>query len=205
MILAVQPWLGGVDAKMTALKYRHLSGFIALTRDRDSGRVYEDEETGEPRIEYVASDFDSGHTLEGVQALAKICYVTGAKEIRPHLPGLQSFVAEDGGERQAKHAAGEDPEFTDPVFAEWLRQLRRVGNRPPATFWSNAHQMGTCRMSSRPEDGVVDSCGAVWGTNNLYLADASVFPSASGVNPMVTVMALSDWISRGVAAQLSEA
>jgi choline dehydrogenase-like flavoprotein len=36
----------------------------------------------------------------------------------------------------------------------------------------------------------------------LYVADASVFPSASGVNPMITVMAISDWISRGIVDEL---
>ena len=46
---------------------------------------------------------------------------------------------------------------------------------------------------------MVDERGKVWGVEGLYVADASVFPSASGVNPMVTNMAISDWISRGVA------
>lgn len=36
----------------------------------------------------------------------------------------------------------------------------------------------------------------------MYVSDASVFPSASGVNPMVTNMAISDWISRGIGKEL---
>jgi len=44
--------------------------------------------------------------------------------------------------------------------------------------------------------------GRVWGTEGLYVADASVFPSASGVNPMVTTMGIADWISWGVAEEL---
>ena len=44
--------------------------------------------------------------------------------------------------------------------------------------------------------GVVDMRGKVWDTEGLYVSDASVFPSASGVNPMITNMAISDWISR---------
>ena len=62
--------------------------------------------------------------------------------------------------------------------------------------------MGTNRMSASASNGVVDPHGAVWGTKNLYVADASVFPSASGVNPMVTNMAISDYISQGVARGL---
>lgn len=59
--------------------------------------------------------------------------------------------------------------------------------------------MGTCRMSATSKSGVVDPRGKVWGVDDgLYVADASVFPSASGVNPMVSVMGLADWISSGV-------
>ncbi|KJZ78994.1 hypothetical protein HIM_01767 [Hirsutella minnesotensis 3608] len=175
MLYTHMPWVSGLDAKLMALKYRHLNGFISLTRDRDSGRVYADPRTGRPRIEYVASDFDRDHTLEGVEALAKVCYVEGATEIRPALQGLEPFVPADGGARQR----------AQPAFG-------------------SAHQMGSCRMSGDAETGVVDGRGKVWGREGLYVADASVFPSASGVNPMVTTMALADWISRGVAAELSK-
>ena len=58
-------------------------------------------------------------------------------------------------------------------------------------------------MSASPKRGVVDPEGRVWGTENLYVADASVFPSASGVNPMVTNMAIADMISRRIAEGLS--
>ena len=58
-------------------------------------------------------------------------------------------------------------------------------------------------MGTSPRNSVVDPKGKVWGVEGLYVADASVFPSASGVNPMITNMAISDWISRGVAKGLS--
>lgn len=58
-------------------------------------------------------------------------------------------------------------------------------------------------MSSHSGAGVVDPKGRVWEKENLYVADASVFPSASGVNPMVTTMAIADFIARGVASELT--
>ena len=64
--------------------------------------------------------------------------------------------------------------------------------------------MGTCRMSATAAKGVVDPDGKVWGTEGLFVSDASVFPSASGVNPMVTNMAISDYISRGIGAGLGD-
>ncbi|KAF7548098.1 hypothetical protein G7046_g8793 [Stylonectria norvegica] len=197
-ILSQMPWTSGLDAKLLLLKYRHLNGFISLTRDRDSGRVYPDPQTGRPRVDYVASEFDREHTLDGVQALAKLCYVTGATEIRPLFPGLEPFIVPHEPGALTNDSGNPDPEFSDPAFAAWLNRLRKVGNKPPASMWSSAHQMGTCRMSATEDAGVVDAKGKVWGTENLYVADASVFPSASGVNPMITLMAIADWISRGV-------
>jgi choline dehydrogenase-like flavoprotein len=37
---------------------------------------------------------------------------------------------------------------------------------------------------------VADPDGKVWGVHGLYVTDASAFPTASGVNPMLTAMAL---------------
>lgn len=163
-----------------------------------------DRRTGTPRIDYTPSDFDREHTLDGVEALTKICYVTGATEIQPHYPGLEPFIkpASQQGEEGADGRVG-DPEFTDKAFATWLKRVRQVGNSAPVAMWTSAHQMGTCRMGKSEEDGVVDERGRVWGREGLYVADASVFPSASGVNPMITVLAIADWISRGIVKDLS--
>jgi choline dehydrogenase-like flavoprotein len=58
-------------------------------------------------------------------------------------------------------------------------------------------------MSSTEDNGVVDSMGKVWGKQGLYVADSSVLPSASGVNPMITTLALADWISRGLVKEMA--
>jgi hypothetical protein len=52
----------------------------------------------------------------------------------------------------------------------------------------SAHQMGTCRMGRDARSAVCDERGEVFGAKGLYVADASLFPMSSGVNPMVTVM-----------------
>jgi choline dehydrogenase-like flavoprotein len=138
--------------------------------------------------------------MEGLVALAKICYVTGAIEIHATIQGLKPFIRDPDEIVTAEEK--EDPGITNPRFREWLEELRRIGNKPPTGTFACAHQMGSNRMSVRPQDGVVDPKGKVWGTENLYVSDASIFPSASGVNPMVTNMAISDWISRGISKEL---
>lgn len=52
-----------------------------------------------------------------------------------------------------------------------------------------AHACGTCRMAPSAESGVVNPNGQVFGVENLYIADASIFPTSSGVNPSLTVAA----------------
>jgi len=52
------------------------------------------------------------------------------------------------------------------------------------------HHMGTTRMSSDPRSGVVDADCRVHGIDNLYVASASVFPTAGFANPTLTILAL---------------
>ncbi len=53
------------------------------------------------------------------------------------------------------------------------------------------HQMGTTRMADSADRGVVDYNGLAYGTANLYLAGASVFPTGSCANPTFMIVALS--------------
>jgi long-chain-alcohol oxidase len=62
--------------------------------------------------------------------------------------------------------------------------------------------MGSCRMGADRRHSVVDCRGESWDAEGLWIADASVFPTASGVNPMVTVEALSLCIAETLASEL---
>ncbi|KAI0128933.1 GMC oxidoreductase [Xylariales sp. AK1849] len=193
--LSTMPWYSGLEYKLNALKFRNMNGYISLARDRDTGRVYPDPISGAPRVDYTASAFDRAHILTGVVALAKLCYVEGAREIFAFLPGTRPFVRGESTKL--------DNDINDPDFVAWLRSIEKAGNKPPITPFGSAHQMGTCRMSSNERSGVVDPKGKTWEAEDLYVADSSVFPSASGVNPMITVMATADYIARGIAKELS--
>ncbi|HEY4997413.1 MAG TPA: GMC family oxidoreductase [Solirubrobacteraceae bacterium] len=52
------------------------------------------------------------------------------------------------------------------------------------------HPLGTARADARPSHGVTDGELAVHGVGGVYVADGSVVPSALGVNPQMTIMAL---------------
>jgi long-chain-alcohol oxidase len=66
------------------------------------------------------------------------------------------------------------------------------------TLLFSAHQMGTCKMGIDPTQSVVNEYGETWGCANIFICDASVFPTSSGVNPMLTVLAIADGIADSV-------
>ncbi|HPZ87729.1 MAG TPA: GMC family oxidoreductase, partial [Flavihumibacter sp.] len=57
-------------------------------------------------------------------------------------------------------------------------------------FNSAAHHLGTTRMATSPDKGVVDGNCKVFGMDNLYVAGSSVFTTGSHVNPTLTLVAL---------------
>jgi len=60
----------------------------------------------------------------------------------------------------------------------------------PADTAGGWHLMGTTRMSRDPRQGVVDRDGRVHGISNLYIAGSSVFATAGGATPTLTLVAL---------------
>ncbi|KAL8687749.1 MAG: hypothetical protein Q9224_005060 [Gallowayella concinna] len=195
-VLPFMPWTGGLDFKLLASKFSRMCAHCVVMRDRDTGQVYPDSVAGRCRIKYTPSAFDKRNALECMLGMCKIMHVMGAEEIMVAQSGVPIFTRNPD--------ADEELGVNEPSFQTWLANFRKRGLPLPETRWASAHQMGTCRMAASEKNGVVDPTGKVWGTEGLYVADASVFPSASGVNPMVTNMAISDMISRGVARGLRE-
>ena len=59
-----------------------------------------------------------------------------------------------------------------------------------ATLASGAHHLGTARMAATVEDGVVDANLKIFGFENAWVSDGSVFPTGGSVNPSLTICAL---------------
>jgi choline dehydrogenase-like flavoprotein len=185
---------------------RRMTGYISIARDRYGGYVYPDpSDSSRSVIHYKPHDHDKRHILEGLVHMAQIAYVEGARELHPTVPGIPPFVRTTpvpDANSLAPGAGAFAPSVNDPEFVAWLNQLRGHGLPAPDTGFISAHQMGTCRMGADPKTSVCDPTGRVWGTRGLYVADTAVFPSASGVNPMVTCMGIARGIARGVAAEI---
>jgi len=160
------PWESGAGHRdrMARLPKTALVGI--LLRDRFGGRVRVDRD-GVAVIDYRLSRYDRAHLRRAMGAAAEVLEAAGAREIWAPLARTVTYRPGSKGARD-----------------EWLERVDAAGWGPNELLLVTFHQMASCRTS------VVDSEHRVWGIRGLYVADASTFPSASGVNPMLTVMAI---------------
>jgi choline dehydrogenase-like flavoprotein len=97
------------------------------------------------------------------------------------------------------------------IFTLHARMQRYDGGFPPDAFRFGAgrgglysfHLMGSARMGRSPETSAADAAGETWEVKNLVVADGSTFPTASGVNPMITIQAIAHLNARKLAARLT--
>ena len=150
---------------------RFAAALIAIVRDRGEGRVG----TGaDPVARYRLDAFDAAHLRVGISRLVELALAAGA--LRVSTLHNDPLIVDRDADASARGAFGRD--------------LARASTAPNRVGLFSAHQMGTARMNRRRDRDVVDGLGRVHGIDGLIVADASVFPLASGVNPMLTIMAL---------------
>lgn len=70
--------------------------------------------------------------------------------------------------------------------------------------YPSTHNLGTCRMSERPDEGVVDKWGRAHDVANLFISDGSVFTTGAAANPTLTIVALAIRQAEYLADQLTK-
>ena len=172
------PWHGARAHRRRMQHLRNVSAIIVLARDRPTGRVHL-AAGGRPTIDYRPGAREQDCLRRGLAAAVRVHLAAGAREV------LTMHA------RELSLRRGED---VDAFCARVLRE-------PVADNWCalfSAHQMGTCRMGQDRRAAVCDAAGRVFGVGGLYVADGSAFPGSSGVNPMLTILALAHHIARGI-------
>ena len=194
LALAV-PWDGIDDHAATMHGSRDLLPLIAVTRDGGEGRVTRTR-AGRVRIDYALDKVGIATLRHATVRMARLARAAGAAEILVCATPSVRFDPIVGSEAA-----------DDAAFERFIDRLEHLDLAPNRTSLFSAHQMGTLRMGAG-RDHVCDPDGRVraGGLRNrviggLYVADASLFPTGIGVNPMLTVMALARRVSRTVLAE----
>ena len=152
-----------------------------LLRDSGAGRVTVRD--GTARVDYRLSRQDLTHMRKGIEAGARILEAAGAREI---FTSQAAYVAYRPGQSGGIEA--------------FMDEVDRHGYGPGQIGYVSFHQMGSCRMGNDSQTSVIGADHQAHAVNGLFVADGSAFPSASGVNPMITIMAMAHRASRFIAA-----
>jgi choline dehydrogenase-like flavoprotein len=170
-------WLPGAgrDHQRSILEFGHVASIGVHLSDTSGGRVGLTSD-GSLRARYKLTREDADRLTFGIARAAEVHFAAGATEVYPNIARVGKLTPE-------KLVAFESTRF-----------------KPSELRLEAFHPMGTARITSAG-DGVCAPDGSVHGASNLYVADASLFPTSVGVNPMMTVIAFAARIASELAGR----
>ena len=171
LFTTVVPWLSGEQHKELTRKYRYRADWVFIVKDRGAGTVTIDE-NGQSLHWYPFTDeLDRRNFREAAATSIRMQEAAGAQQI---------FLA---GQPFPPWNRGEDTEA-------FIEKVNQVPIGPGGTPVFSAHQMCSAKLGRDPQTSVAKPDGELHDTTGVWIADASGMPCCSGVNPMVSVMAL---------------
>lgn len=178
-------WRGADDFRRRMVELEHTLGVAVIVRDRDPGGTVQVGRDGEPVVRYQLSPRDTDHLVQGLVGGARIAEAAGADWIASTHHRTVSY---EPGHRGS--------------ISTFEADLRAAGAAPATMALAALHIMGTARMGGSAADSAVDPDGQTWDVQGLYVADASCFPTASGVNPMISIESIAYLTATRLAAKL---
>jgi choline dehydrogenase-like flavoprotein len=165
---------GGYEAlKRWGGEFRHAQNLIALVRDgfheQSPGGTVELRSDGSPVLDYPVTAYLWEALYDAYLRMAEIQFAAGAKEVMPVHTDARPYKS----------------------WAEAKAAIPGLPARPFGPSLFSAHLMGGCALGEDPKRAVVNSLGRHHQVENLSVIDASVFPTGLGVNPQLTIYALS--------------
>jgi choline dehydrogenase-like flavoprotein len=176
MALTTPGWFGQHSALM---KRGHRLGYAGvLVATEPVGRVVHSRAFGHEEVHFRLPPRDLQTLQRGIRSVAEVLFEAGVEQVILPNHELTSLRSREECESVA----------------------RRVCDTRDFSLGS-AHPQGGNPWSDDPDLGVVDDSFAVHGFDNLFVCDASVFPSGVGVNPIETILAVSKHASRRILAR----
>ena len=172
-VLAVySPWRGARQHADLMGRLAHLVPIGLLLRDSSEGEVRTGRD-GEPVVNYRLNDFDIGHIRTGLDGAARVLEAAGATSV---VSAHKDWVTYEPGRGRGRQG--------------FLEAADRCGWGAGQCVFTSFHIMGSARMGASPRDSACNPEGEAWDARGVYVCDGSTFPTASGVNPMITIEAI---------------
>jgi len=170
--------LWGAELKYVMKRYNNMMDILILAHDEalPENRIALDKQ-GEPQLRYRLTQQNIESLVHAQAQCARIFFAAGCDE---------AVVP------SAKKPLFKKADVPDSHLEEFISAKYFVPNKTPV---ASAHLQGGCRMGSDRHTSVTDAWGRVHGTDWLYVADGSLFPKSSHVNPYLTIMALADRVA----------
>ncbi|HEY7456208.1 MAG TPA: GMC family oxidoreductase [Solirubrobacterales bacterium] len=170
-------WLlgSGREHQESILGFDRIGSIGVHLSDESAGRIGVGRD-GSLRATYRLTEDDARRLVFGIARAAEIHFAAGATEVYPNIARVPVL-------RPADLAGFEATRF-----------------KPSELRLEAFHPMGTARIAADPREGVCGPDGSVNGVEDLYVADASLFPTSVGVNPMMTIIAFAKRVAAGLAA-----
>ena len=165
------PFTTGAGHKQNMHDFRDMATFIGLVRDHGHGRVTVDEQGMAVPWYAMTDELDVRNTHRAIEAQVRLHVAAGARRVAGLAQGVPMWQA------------GDDVDA-------FVARLKRIPLRAGGWRMFAAHQMGSCRMGRDPQTSVATPQGELHDTPGVWIGDASAFPTPSGTNPMITIMAL---------------
>ncbi|KAI5962479.1 uncharacterized protein KGF55_003555 [Candida pseudojiufengensis] len=192
---AMLPWRNSDEARKDLLRYNNMVAMLLITRDTTYGQV-----TGDPNrpealyIDYTVNKFDKNALLQALLITSDMLYIQGALRILSPQSWVPIFET-----KKPKH----ERKIIDKNYQDWRAKVAKIPLDTYGTPYGSAHQMSSCRMSGKgPKYGACDTKGKLFEASNIYVADASLLPTASGANPMISTMTVARHVALGICDDL---
>lgn len=175
------------NTQFSVLKdYSNYNAGIVLVRDGADGEANASVKWsfGKRKVYFEMTPTDGRNMLRGLKALAEVSVAAGATELVMPFPRFTAPIPVEAG-----------------MNFDWILKENFA---PGYLAIGSAHPHGSIQAAASEDQGAVAPNLELYGHENIFVMDASVYPTGLSVNPQITTMSVSLKAARQLASEKSK-